>query len=186
MIAVSDAVLLVVSAALLATGLYRWQNNLDEARQPSPTSQSSSALSGSNSSGTANNANGQSSANTSSTTEQTTSSTGANSAPNTQSTDTQTNQTAGSASRESGSDTTRIVDVQPVETTSVNINGSGTATLDTTTASDPTSFSTYTVVPGDSLSQIAERFGTSVIVLQELNGIDGSLIRVGQQIRFPL
>ena len=41
----------------------------------------------------------------------------------------------------------------------------------------------YTVQPGDTLSHIARRMGVPVATLKRLNGIQGSLIRVGQQLR---
>ncbi len=45
---------------------------------------------------------------------------------------------------------------------------------------------TYTVRPGDTLSAIAARFGTTTSVLVKLNGIaDPSLVRVGQVLKLP-
>ncbi|RIK36451.1 MAG: hypothetical protein DCC55_27265 [Chloroflexi bacterium] len=45
---------------------------------------------------------------------------------------------------------------------------------------------TYIVQPGDTLSSIARRFGTTVAVLVQLNGIQNpNLIRVGQQLLVP-
>lgn len=45
---------------------------------------------------------------------------------------------------------------------------------------------TYTVVSGDTLSEIAEKFGTTVDTLVALNGIkDRNLINVGQVIKLP-
>ena len=45
---------------------------------------------------------------------------------------------------------------------------------------------TYRVRPGDNLSEIAERFDTTVDVLVELNGIDNpSQLRVGQVLQLP-
>ena len=41
----------------------------------------------------------------------------------------------------------------------------------------------YVVGPGDSLSKIAKRTGVSVKTLRRLNGIQGSLIKVGQRLR---
>ena len=43
----------------------------------------------------------------------------------------------------------------------------------------------YQVVSGDSLASIARRHGTTVDELRKLNGIDGSLIRVGQSLKVP-
>lgn len=45
---------------------------------------------------------------------------------------------------------------------------------------------TYEVRPGDTLSQIAERFGTTTIALQAANGITNAhAIRIGQVLRIP-
>ncbi|HDL77697.1 MAG TPA: LysM peptidoglycan-binding domain-containing protein, partial [Lentisphaerae bacterium] len=41
----------------------------------------------------------------------------------------------------------------------------------------------YTVKPGDSLAKIARRFDTTVELLQKMNGITGSLIRVNDRLR---
>jgi len=46
-------------------------------------------------------------------------------------------------------------------------------------------FSTHTVRSGDSLSQIASRYGTTVAKLQELNDLSGTRILVGQKLRYP-
>jgi LysM repeat protein len=43
----------------------------------------------------------------------------------------------------------------------------------------------YVVSAGDSLASIARRHGTTVDELRELNGIEGSLIRVGQELKLP-
>ena len=43
----------------------------------------------------------------------------------------------------------------------------------------------YIVASGDTLASIAKRHDTSVSHLRELNDIDGSLIRVGQELRVP-
>ncbi len=47
----------------------------------------------------------------------------------------------------------------------------------------PSQLTWYRVRWGDSLSVIAHRFGTSVRTLKSLNGLSGSLIRVGQRLR---
>lgn len=43
----------------------------------------------------------------------------------------------------------------------------------------------YTVVSGDSLIRIANKFGTRPSVIQEVNNIKGNLIRAGQQLLIP-
>ena len=45
---------------------------------------------------------------------------------------------------------------------------------------------TYAVRRGDTLSEIAVRFGTSTDVLQRLNGIEGSIIRPGDRLVVPV
>ncbi|HLF08610.1 MAG TPA: LysM domain-containing protein [Dehalococcoidia bacterium] len=66
-----------------------------------------------------------------------------------------------------------------------------TATPAAPTSVPPTATATpvtaaYTVQPGDTLSGIAARFGTSVAALQAANGLtDPNLIRVGQTLRIP-
>jgi len=45
---------------------------------------------------------------------------------------------------------------------------------------------TYAVRAGDTLSEIAQRFGTSIGVLQRLNGLNDTLIRQGQQLVVPV
>ena len=49
----------------------------------------------------------------------------------------------------------------------------------------PTASKTYTVKPGDTLSSIAIRFGTTVKALQTLNGIKDTLIKPGQVLKIP-
>ena len=48
-----------------------------------------------------------------------------------------------------------------------------------------TSKSTYTVLPGDTLSQIALRHKTTVPLIQQANKMSNTLIRAGQKIRIP-
>jgi LysM repeat protein len=47
-------------------------------------------------------------------------------------------------------------------------------------------FGSYIVVSGDYLLRIALRYGTTVQTLQDINNINGTLIEVGQEIQFPL
>lgn len=43
----------------------------------------------------------------------------------------------------------------------------------------------HTVRPGETISQIASRHGTTVAMLQQVNGLDGHLIRAGSQLMIP-
>ncbi|MDE7286470.1 MAG: LysM peptidoglycan-binding domain-containing protein, partial [Lachnospiraceae bacterium] len=43
----------------------------------------------------------------------------------------------------------------------------------------------YTVQPGDSLWLIAQRYGTTVDAIRQLNGLTGTLIDVGQTLKIP-
>jgi membrane-bound lytic murein transglycosylase D len=54
-----------------------------------------------------------------------------------------------------------------------------------TSAGSDGSYSVYKVRRGDNLNNIARRFGTSVSELQRLNGIRGSRIFVGQDLKVP-
>ncbi|MGF1453296.1 MAG: LysM peptidoglycan-binding domain-containing protein [Opitutales bacterium] len=58
---------------------------------------------------------------------------------------------------------------------------SSTSTAPTTTAAD----GTYTVQPGDTLSRIASRQGTTISALRRANNLSGDLIRVGQVLTIP-
>lgn len=44
---------------------------------------------------------------------------------------------------------------------------------------------TYTVRSGDTISELADRYGTSTRRLRQMNGLGGSMIRVGQQLTVP-
>ena len=46
-------------------------------------------------------------------------------------------------------------------------------------------YSTYTVVPGDSLYSIASRFNTTVNSIKELNGLTSDLLSIGQVLTIP-
>ena len=71
--------------------------------------------------------------------------------------------------------------VVTVETTPEQTTGTGGATDGATSGT-----STYTVAPGDNLSNIARRFNTTVGTLVQLNGIaNPNRIFVGQQLRLP-
>lgn len=44
----------------------------------------------------------------------------------------------------------------------------------------------YQIQPGDNLGYIAEKFSTRVILLQQLNGIQGTKIRAGDTLNVPI
>lgn len=52
-----------------------------------------------------------------------------------------------------------------------------------TAAPTPVVATTYTVRSGDTLYAIADRYGTTVQAIRELNGIEGNLLRIGQLLR---
>ena len=54
---------------------------------------------------------------------------------------------------------------------------------DIRTGSTPAGAKTYTVVSGDTLWKIAQKYGTTVTRLQEINGISGSLIHTGDVLK---
>lgn len=45
---------------------------------------------------------------------------------------------------------------------------------------------THRVEPGDTLSAVARRYGTTVEALRRLNGLEGDLLRVGQRLELPV
>ena len=49
----------------------------------------------------------------------------------------------------------------------------------------PSSKSVHTVSKGDTLYSISRNYGTTVAALQQANGINGSLIRIGERIMIP-
>lgn len=61
------------------------------------------------------------------------------------------------------------------------------AKLDEAKPTDKPSYIIYTVVRGDTLTKIAQKYGTTVQKIAELNGIDKpNLIRVGQKLKIPV
>ena len=164
-IAKSDMVILVVSVSLLAAGIYRWQSNVSQAHERRAVASSSAAIKGGN---------GQRS-------------------------------NTGSLLSKPASVSVAGTDINvPVERNSGNagqaITGQSTtqntAGISATTATasqsstDNTSrqplYGTYEVRSGDTLSKIATDYGTTVETLRTINDISGSLITVGQNIRYPL
>ncbi len=70
--------------------------------------------------------------------------------------------------------------------------GDAMTTTSTPTTADPTTTTTtapnasYTVEPGDTLAEVAQRFGTTVEAIAEANDIaDPDVIAVGQVLQIP-
>src|SRR5699024_9082441 len=63
-----------------------------------------------------------------------------------------------------------------------NLSFSGSSSAESTTTSSTASGSTYTVVSGDTLGQIAAQHGTSVSALMNNNGLSSTLIYPGDQL----
>ncbi|MFK7859877.1 MAG: LysM peptidoglycan-binding domain-containing protein [Granulosicoccus sp.] len=167
MIAVSDAVLILVSAATLASGLYRWQNNVEQASManPRPTvtveTRTQNNLTADAENQQIANVNGTSGNATASNNIQ------ANEAANPQ-------------------PSNNILVVEPRTTASINIaNDPDTAASNSATVAPPP-YGSYIVRSGDSLSEIAEQYLTTVRRLQEINQLSNTLITVGQELRYPL
>ena len=164
MIAVSDAVLITVSAAALVTGVLRWQGNVEVAtgvqRPALVAAEIQQPING-----------------------------GSNSLPTGLLAGNQTSvqALADTNAGESGlpSSSSRVVVVEEQQTALIDITTGVQTSQGNQATADATVYGNYTVQSGDSLSIIAERYSTTVQTLQQLNGISGSLINVGQQIRYP-
>lgn len=166
MIAKTDLFILVVSASLLAAGIYRWQNNMAAMASNAQQARAASVQAPATSTGG-------------------------------------TSVVSAIANNNSVTRTT-ITSVTGVQTSSANntapapqvevINASNSAAsvvVDPITNPPSTNetrvlYGTYTVVSGDYLSKIAQRYGTTVRTLKDINGISGSRIDVGQKIQYPL
>lgn len=142
----SDWVILVLSASLLAAGLYNWHLNLEHARGARlSAAPSASATSPQDASARVLDNDG----------------------------------TSGAASA--------LVTPLPSALVEVPANALGEpVTIAEAPAGTSQSLGSYRVVYGDYLGLIAQRFNTDIATLRELNGISGSVIQVGQEIRYPL
>lgn len=60
-----------------------------------------------------------------------------------------------------------------------------TVTATKTPTPTPTKLTSYTVASGDTLTNIANRFGTTVSALKTLNGLTSDIIRIGQILKLP-
>ena len=160
MVAVSDAVLVLVSATVLGAGLLHWQNNVDKAISASQRPVNSAQIN-------------QQPLPASVPAEQnilvaqrepiTSANTFAAEQANFETSVDQTNAANAGLSSQS---------VSASATTNPAINAS--------------SYGDYVVQSGDSLSLIAEQYNTSVSLLQQINSLDGTVIQIGQTLQYPL
>lgn len=164
MIAMSDAVIILVSASALGAGIYRWQNSIDPhtlARSAPPVA---------------------------------TITQGANSQPNTSGNLAASNENAsptqaGSALGRPAADLQNIATDGNATVSSQNSGQGSSNTQGISGSSNDNSgplYGIYSVRSGDSLSLIAQRFGSTVANLQDVNNIKGTLITVGQELLYPL
>ena len=171
----SDLVILLVSATLLGVGIIRWQNNLSPVpalatQGISPGAQTNPAPQVPGAVPTA----AQSTINDNSR-----SLTGSAAGSGTQiATGTLENSVVGNVAA-----TTSTQNSPAGESQSSNQTPTVAATSGTQSES---LYGTYVVRPGDSLSQIAINYGTTVDTLRSINNISGSLINVNQEILYPL
>ncbi|MFK8079623.1 MAG: LysM peptidoglycan-binding domain-containing protein [Granulosicoccus sp.] len=155
MIAVSDAVLILVSAAALGSGLYRWQNNVEHASmsssRPSVSIEATEQDNGQQSMGTV-----------------------------TANTGSQGNLAT------SPSQPSNVVIVDPAPTASINVADDSETAASNQAVVDAQPYGRHTVRSGDSLSLIAQQYATTVRALLEVNELSTTVIRVGQELRYPL
>jgi len=168
MIAVSDAVLITVSVAALSLGLYRWQGNVQQAMLGTGSPVATSPAQGNNTiAGETQNAPGA----------------------------TLASENAGNASDAASANTSLqpiqrdpqepVVVTDQAPATPIDVANDADTTASNEAMVDIPPLGSYTVQSGDTLSVIAEQFGTTVSTLQQINDIDGSLIRIGQELRYP-
>ena len=74
---------------------------------------------------------------------------------------------------------------QPVGTLGLSLLPSATSYSPQPTYTPPPSKSVHTVSKGDTLYSISRNYGTTVAALRQANGINGSLIRIGERIMIP-
>ena len=160
MVAVSDAVLVLVSATVLGAGLLHWQNNVDKAISASQRPVNSARI---------------------------------NQLPLPASVPAEQNILV--AQREPITSANTFTAEQANYEASVNqTNGANgelsspavSANATANSALNASRYGDYFVQSGDSLSQIAEQYDTSVSLLQQINGLDGTVIQIGQKIQYPL
>lgn len=170
----SDAVILFVSAGVLGSGIYQWQQSIEQPKLASQNNISVQATS-------------------------VVSNTVQNSAPSISSPSMDATTQYGAATGSQGNLMGRPVNAAPasVERKPVSMND-GTAVngpvnesvngpvKNASTAAQPALYGLHRVESGDSLSVLANRFGTTVSELKSINSISGSQINIGQELYYPL
>lgn len=169
MIARSDLVILAISGTLLATGIYRWQSNLQPTIKPVASTPARQPL----------NADRAIPANAS--ISKPAVSTATPSPPGTEATASTENP---GGTTDNGSSTPTGPATSTVSGTANGLNNSTAA--GSTTPGDASLYGSYIVQPGDNLTYIANLHGTSVETLRTINNIEGSLIYVDQELLYPL
>jgi LysM repeat protein len=154
----SDLFILVVSASLLAVGIYRWQNNLSQLSANAQQAQVQQVVPASNSPVVST----ISSANTV----------------------TQTAIPAVTGVQTSAS--VAVSNPAPVVVVTNVADPVVPAVVANTTAINGPLYGSHIVISGDYLAKIAQQYGTTVETLQSVNSIVGTLIEVGDEIQFPL
>ena len=169
LIAKSDVVIMVVSLSLLAAGIYRWQNNLSQASETRTAASSSAATQSGNS---------QRSSSLAAKPE--TATPGVTRTGGTDM-DTPVGNNFGNAGK---------ANAAQAATQNTTVSSGNTATTagqsSLGNATGQPMYGTYEVTSGDTLSRIAINHGTTVDTLRTINDISGSLITIGQNIRYPL
>ena len=202
MIALSDAVLIMISVAALGAGFANWQNNIEHrqrlenstqapeqtvleqvpARQNTGTEQRVAIPAKSDA--------------TASNSAQTPEQTELEQVPARQNTGTE--QSVAIPTISAATDTNDVAERNNAQISVTQPTSDAPATLATPTNIDNETlnnrpekievlrYGSHIVQPGDTLSQIAEQHGTSVGILQQINNIEGSLIVIGQTLNYPL
>ena len=171
MIAKSDLFILVVSASLLAVGIYRWQNNLS-VMAANAAKQTQQAITTSNTTAVGAVSNAPAAAPT-------------------------TISTVSSVQTSAATVQTNVSNVQapvlvntPQTTSNVVVNAAGELTTNAAVTNivenNRPLFGSHIAISGDYLSKIAQQYGTTVQTLQQINNLNGTLIEVGQEIKYPL
>lgn len=173
MIARSDLFILVVSASLLAAGILRWQNNMSSMTLATGTAQG----------------NPNSLAVNAAQNKRAPAVMGSTTGDNRAVTNVAASPAASGQNLQPQATDSRVV-AAPSPTAQENSAAVSTATApsspeNTGQANEPL-YGVYVVQSGDFLGRIAQNYGTSVATLQQINGIEGSLIEIGQQIKYPL